>query len=169
MNARNILHLYQWTQGHISSYTVAPFFRAKGACEWSDRHKISLVKCLFIFNCSWMHCGGGLNVPTDKNLNDWGQANGEVELRKLFTDRFWYGLILPLFSYEITLLIFAEAFKIHIVYRFHYVICKRMELFIIAFSYYEWPCYKTVRQNFNSPAGHGEVKLKQSELRDSSW
>ena len=39
INAQNVLHLNPCTHGHVWSWTVAPFQRSRGSCEWFDRHQ----------------------------------------------------------------------------------------------------------------------------------
>ena len=56
------LHLNHCTAGLVWSRTFAPFEMSRGDCEWLDNIKNASVKCLFIFNCSWM------GVPIDKNI-----------------------------------------------------------------------------------------------------
>jgi hypothetical protein len=74
-NAQKILHMIQCTLWHVWSRTVTHFQRSRGVCEWFDRHRTALVKCLNVL--------GGLTVPTDKNVKDWGQANVGAVPRKI--------------------------------------------------------------------------------------
>ena len=52
-NAQNILHLNQLRYGHIWSWTVAPFQRSRGSCEWFDKQILCLLSvsyCLLSHN-----------------------------------------------------------------------------------------------------------------------
>ena len=72
--AQNILHLVQCTNGHVISWTVVPFQRSRGCCEWFDRHQKYVGEVFLHFqvelNALWVQ-----SVPTDKNIKDCGRAN----------------------------------------------------------------------------------------------
>ena len=69
--------LYQCTQGHVWSRTVAPFLMSWGGCEWSDRHQICVSEASnhFQLELNTLHFS---SVPTVKNLQDWSRANAEA-------------------------------------------------------------------------------------------
>jgi hypothetical protein len=68
-----------WTHLIMDCHTFAKVW---GRLRWFGRHKSALVKCLFLFQLE-MNAPGVLNVPTDKNLKDWGRAIVGVVPRNL--------------------------------------------------------------------------------------
>jgi hypothetical protein len=71
--------LYQRTQGHVFSRTVAPFLRSRLGFEWSERHQICVGEVSVHFHLE-LNTLGFSSVPTVKNLKDWSRANAEAIL-----------------------------------------------------------------------------------------
>ena len=69
--------LYQCTQGHVFSRTVAPFLRSRRYFEWSDRHQICVGEVSFHFQLELNKLGFS-NVPTVKIPKDWIRTNAEA-------------------------------------------------------------------------------------------
>ena len=74
--ASNVLHhhLWQCSNGHVRSWTVAHFYRSRGGCQWFDRHQKCVGEVSLHFQLE-MDTLGVVSVSTDKNLKDWGRAN----------------------------------------------------------------------------------------------
>jgi len=70
-------------------YAWAPFQRSRGSCKWSDRHKIRVGKVFLHFQFK-LNTLGVLNVPTDKNLKNWGVWTWRLNLEIIQ----WYELVL---------------------------------------------------------------------------
>ena len=73
-NAQSILQLNQCTHGHAWSWTVAPFQRSLGGCEWFHRHQKCVGDESLHFQLE-MNTLGFSNLPTYKNLKNWVRTN----------------------------------------------------------------------------------------------
>jgi hypothetical protein len=70
---QSVLHLNQCRHGHVWSWTLAPFLRSAGGCEWLDR----LQKCFGEMSVNFkleLNKVGFSNIHTDENLKDWGRG-----------------------------------------------------------------------------------------------
>jgi hypothetical protein len=74
--ASNVLHHHLWqrSNGHFRSWTVAHFHRSRGVCQCFDRHQKCFGEVSLHFQLE-MDTLGVVSVSTDKNLKDWGRAN----------------------------------------------------------------------------------------------
>lgn len=73
-NSQNVLHLNQYTRGHIWSRTVTPFQRSWGRFEWvyTQQKCVGVVSLRFVWE---LNTQGALSVPIGKHKKDWGRAN----------------------------------------------------------------------------------------------
>jgi len=89
------------THAHLRSWTVAPFRRSRGPCEWFEEQKKSVGEVCLYFQLE-LNTLGILSAPTDKNTKNWCQANVGALLRKPFAETHWYELFPPFWYGELT-------------------------------------------------------------------
>ena len=90
-NAKNIFHLNQWRHEHVWSWTFAAFQSPGAVSNGLSGIKNASVKCLFIFNWSYL--------TIDKKLNNRGRANVGIVPSELNVCRsIWIRIVLLVFA-----------------------------------------------------------------------